>query len=144
MGEHKLPRRTLSANWVEPVDVTFDYRHVRTAFERYMGAGWVMSNMGPSGITMWQQRSGYSVIVSEAPLLDGNYWLHASIAHRERMPSYDDLKVLHNAAFNDRYAYQLFVPSSKHYSFHNFALHLWGRSDGTPCTPDFIAELGTI
>lgn len=143
MGEHKLPRNYFANGFVAPVDVTFDHREVRRRFEKYLGAGWIVGNLGPSGIVMRQQRSGYSVIVTEAEI-DGNEWVHASIANKNHMPSYLDLKTLHEAAYGDRYAYQLFMPQEKHYSFHEFALHLWGRSDGQPCTPDFIAELGTI
>lgn len=143
MGEHKSPRNHVVQGFTEPVDVTFDHRAVRRAFEKHLGAGWVVGNLGPSGIVLQNRRTGHSVIVSEAEI-GGADWVHASIAHTNQMPTYADLKTLHVAAFGERHAYQLFVPSDKHYSFHDYALHLWGRSDGTPCTPDFLAELGRI
>lgn len=67
---------------------------------------------------------------------DGAEWIHASIAGSE-MPTYDDLCRVHRAVFRDGYAYQLFVPRDKHVNIHRFALHLYGRLDGKPVTPEF-------
>ncbi len=71
-------------------------------------------------------------------------WIHASISHRDRMPDYDDLALLHRAVFGpDRWAYQVFAPESDHISIHAYVLHLWGRVDGAPQLPDF-GRFGTI
>lgn len=59
------------------------------------------------------------------------------------MPTYDDLCLLHRAVFKDGYAYQVFAPPSRHVNIHQYALHLWGRSDGKPVLPEFGCE-GTI
>lgn len=85
-----------------------------------------------------------SVIVSAAPLPpDDIDWVHASISHRQHMPTYEELALLHTAAFGDGYAYQVFAPPSAHINIHPYALHLWGRLDGAPGLPDF-GEWGTI
>ncbi len=64
-------------------------------------------------------------------------WFHASISRVDEMPSYYDLKLMHDAVFGGGFSYQIFVPPSQHINFHEFALHLWGRADGKPVLPDF-------
>jgi hypothetical protein len=70
-------------------------------------------------------------------------WIHASISRRLAMPTYEELKLMHDAAFNDRWAYQVFTPSAEHVNDHDWCLHLWGRVDGVPMLPDF-AVLGSV
>src|SRR4051812_10851806 len=59
-----------------------------------------------------------SVIVSYAPFpTPGSgevYWVHASISRKCYMPAYEDLKTLHEAVFNDGWAYQVFAPVARH------------------------------
>lgn len=97
---------------------------------------------GPDGWSFVRCTADASVIVSAAR--HGNdEWLHASIACTDRMPSYDDLVLLHNAVFGERFAYQVFAPSTQHVNIHQYALHLWGRLDGKPVLPEF-GLYGTI
>lgn len=99
--------------------------------ERF-GPGWAMRNAVVDG----------SVIVTIAPDDDGVEWVHASIAYRHRLPTYDELCQLHRAVFGDGFAYQQFVPPELHVSIHEHALHLWGRADGKPVLP--VMDQGTI
>jgi hypothetical protein len=94
---------------------------------------------GTDGWSLVRRDGAASVIVSAAPMDDGHEWIHASIAREERMPDYDDLVLLHRAAFGDRWAYQVFAPRRDHVNIHEHALHLWGRVDGQPAIPDFGA-----
>jgi hypothetical protein len=75
----------------------------------------------------------------------GTDWIHASISYqmRSRMPSYNDLKMLHRAVFGDAPAYQCFVPEGEHINQTHNVLHLWGKLDGKPALPNF-GWLGTI
>jgi hypothetical protein len=83
------------------------------------------------------------IIVTVSDHIDGNEWIHASVATPAApMPTYDDLVSMHRAVFNN--AYQQFVPVSSHVNIHPYALHLWGRLDGTPAMPDFGSLLGSI
>lgn len=68
-------------------------------------------------------------------------WVHASIAFRDRMPTYEELASVHWAVFGNHYAYQVFAPEEQHVTFHNHALHLWGRVDGEPVLPEFSVEI---
>lgn len=92
------------------------------------------------GASQWGYRHrnerGASVVVSEETV-DGDEWTHASIAWKDRMPTYNDLKHLKQAVFEDGYAYQVFPPAGQHINNHEHALHLFGRSDGKPALPDF-------
>lgn len=96
------------------------------------------TEFGPTG-WKFDPRPGYDtrVIVTHYDYNTDAEWIHASISLPDRMPTYDDLKHLHQAVFEDRWAYQVFTPSENHVSIHEFALHLFGRLDGEPSLPDF-------
>lgn len=94
----------------------------------------------PFGDNGWALTSAHgdgSVLVTDGEWDDGHTWRHASIARPDRMPTYDDLVLLHQAAFGGGYAYQVFAPPGKHINIHHYALHLWGRADGARVLPDF-------
>lgn len=74
---------------------------------------------------------------------DPREWLHASISHPDRLPTYEELVLLHRAFFRGGWAYQVFAPAASHVDLHPFALHLWGLLDGSPVLPNFGA-LGSI
>ena len=131
MTETKLPRDYLDAReisarlpgWLKP--------------EPFGDDGW--SFEGPAG----QQKRIFVTLDQESD--PDNWWIHASISYSRnwRIPSYSDLKQMHAAVFGDGFAYQCFVPPSKHISITNNVLHLWGRYDGTNVLPDF-GRMGTI
>jgi len=121
-----------------------DYRKIRKAFERHIGPGWTLHAMGPTGIALHHKGSRMGVIVTSAVHPDGNEWFHASVACETKMPTYDDLCVLHAAVWGQEgFAYQVFAPAYRHVNIHAHALHLWGRTDGANVLPDF-GERGTI
>lgn len=100
---------------------------------------------GPDGWAYLHLLVPSSVIVTVAPHGDPiTDWIHASIAHSDEMPTYEDLKMLHQAVFRDGWAYQVFTPPAEHVNIHNFALHLFGRLDGAPVLPDFTDGTGSI
>lgn len=101
---------------------------------------------GADGWIMRLRAGGGSVIVSYAtwPMgADEEDWVHASISFKETMPTYEDLVTLHKAVWKGKgWAYQVFAPDQDHVNIHPFALHLWGRLDGRPVLPDFVAIAG--
>lgn len=99
---------------------------------------------GPDGWSFVNRNEVTSIIVSCAPQDDGGEWVHASIAHKFTMPTYDDLKMLHRVVFAEAWAYQVFAPPSDHVNIHEHALHLWGRLDGKPVLPDFTHGWGSV
>lgn len=101
---------------------------------------------GLDGWSLLSREPGASIIVSVGPVgfgPDQREWIHASISRDDRMPSYDDLALLHRAVFRDGWAYQVFAPSEHHVNLHAHALHLWGLVDGSAVLPNF-GEFGTI
>jgi hypothetical protein len=100
---------------------------------------------GPDGYR-FDRKDGLSrIIVTLGPTpdpADGD-WLHASISVTHRIPTYDELVMLHKAVWPNGYAYQVFAPPSEHVNIHPYALHLWGTLDGLPRLPEFGA-MGTI
>lgn len=108
---------------------------------------------GPDGWSVDENPApdyGRRIIVTLGPLpladdLDdeSQWWLHASISRRDRIPSYDDLVALHKSIWPDGWSYQVFAPPRAHVNIHAHALHLWGRLDGRAELPNFGAH-GTI
>src|SRR5262245_66063129 len=100
---------------------------------------------GPDGWSFVHLREPASIIVTVSPAReDGFEWIHVSVARRDRMPSYEDLKLLHAAVLEGRWAYQVFAPPTDHANIHEHALHLWSRLDGSPALPDFTDGTGSI
>jgi len=97
---------------------------------------------GPNGWAIAREDTGSSIIITVG-VFEGEQWIHASIAHQDHMPTYEELALLHRAVFGDRWAYQVFAPPTDHVNIHPFALHLWGCLDGTNHLPDF-GKNGTI
>lgn len=100
---------------------------------------------GPDGWMLPCLTENGAVIVTTSPLPmdDGNEYTHASMSFADRKPTYDELDLLHKAAFGEGYAYQVFVGGPAHVNIHENALHLWGRADGKPMLVNF-GILGTI
>lgn len=100
---------------------------------------------GEDGWGFLHKRQLSSIIVSRG-VFDGISWTHASISHVDHMPTYEDLKLIHHAVWQERgWAYQVFAPPDDHVNIHANALHLWGRLDGQRPTgiPNFGMN-GTI
>lgn len=100
---------------------------------------------GSTGWSMIRTRRTGSIMVTEVPpgMVDDHAWIHASISRADQLPRYDELALLHRAVFGDTHAYQVFAPAADHINLHPYALHLWGRADGTRALPDF-GQFGTI
>jgi hypothetical protein len=100
------------------------------------GDGWKFDGPDPRDFTR--------IIVSPWIEPGGVEWVHASISHSHGvMPTYGDLKILHQAVFEPGYSYQVFVPPAEHINITANVLHLWGRLDGAPALPNF-GRFGTI
>jgi hypothetical protein len=100
------------------------------------------TEFGPAG---WSLRTNDSVvIVTCAEDDDGIDWRHASMSRPSGVPTYEDLTLLHRAAFPEGgWSYQVFAPPTNHINIHPRTLHLWGHCDGSPALQDFGAR-GTI
>lgn len=126
---------------------TFDADLLRSRMNQVHDLLWLAPTpFGPDGWRMESStgRSSVIVTVSDLPDREDEQWIHASMAHANRDPSYRDLVALHKVAFGDGWAYQVFAPKASHINIHDHALHLWGRLGGDAVLPDFGAYYRSI
>lgn len=117
--------------------MTLDIR----AITKRLPAG-TMGAFGPAGhgfvFDFAREDARIIVTLGAAGPEDRDDRVHASISRGDRMPSYEDLVLLHHVVWGGTgYAYQVFVPRSEHVNIHAHALHLWGLLDGSPELPRF-------
>lgn len=55
----------------------------------------------------------------------GEGWEHVSVAHRTRVPMYDEMAYIARHFWPDQTAMQLHVPASDHINIHPYCLHWW-------------------
>ncbi len=85
-----------------------------------------------------------TLIISENEELDGEYWRHISIAHQQRMPTYEELtNAKRQFAGADERGYLIFPPEKDHVNIHEFALHIFCPIEHNPL-PDFTHGTGSI
>lgn len=85
-----------------------------------------------------------TVIASVGKEPDGKHWLHVSVAHPNRLPTYDEVCQVKDLFIGEeRTAYHLFPKRSKHVNIHPNCLHLWSCLEGD-VTPDFTHGTGSI
>jgi hypothetical protein len=90
-------------------------------------------------------RHGKSTVAFSVGRHDGQLWLHVSLGHPERLPSYMDLvEVKRIFVGRDRQAVQVFAREVEHVNIHPRVLHLWTSlepaGDGLPA----FGRYGTI
>lgn len=58
---------------------------------------------------------------------------HVSVARRDRLPIWDEIKAARAAFFEDRHNVAQFLPPQAEYvNVHQFCLHLWAKPNGEP------------
>jgi len=101
--------------------------------------GWELAQRGADGEGWLHQPSGMTAIWSLAREQDGRVWLHASMAHPKRIPTWEDLKRLRAWLVPlDRYVYQVLPPLDRYVNLNPNVLHLWAVVDGPEPLPDFL------
>lgn len=116
--------------------------------ERLGGKSW-MPPMGHGTGWRFQRLDDTLVVLVTAacwPDLPDVPIIHASISRHTpvRIPTYDDLQLLHRAVWPAGNALQAFVPSADHINIKSTVLHLWGRSDNQRLWPVDFGRFGTI
>ncbi len=105
-------------------------------------SGWTFADRGLDGCTL-QNAWGLSIIATAATERDGKEWVHVSIAHRKRMPTWEELRDAKTLILGDREAYQVFPPQARYVNIHPNCLHVFCCLDG-PQLPDFQIVPGQI
>jgi hypothetical protein len=108
---------------------------------------WIVIEKRMDGSAYQDPLLGLRVIASTFRAQDGKAWLHVSCSRADKLPSWDEMKLVKDLFVGiDRYAYQVFPPKSRYVNFHPHVLHLWSCLDAGPMgevLPDF-AEGGMI
>ena len=87
---------------------------------------------------------GRRVMISVLIEADGHPWLHVSVSHAQRLPTYAELADTKRAFVGpERKAIQVFPAETEHVNVHPFCLHLWCRLDGSSL-PDFSRGRGMV
>lgn len=74
---------------------------------------------------------------------NGEEWVHVSVSHEHRLPSYEEMKEVKRCFIGDhREAYSIWPKLRVHVNVASKALHLWHRADKDPI-PTF-GEQGLI
>ena len=68
---------------------------------------------------------------------DGKRWMHVSCSRRNRLPSWEELRLVKDTFIGrERKAIQVLPPDSEYVNIHGYVLHLWCCLDVDPL-PDF-------
>ena len=106
-------------------------------------SGWSVQPFGPDGAIYRQVHHGpTSVICTVADREDSREWLHVSIAHRSRLPTWEELRWAKDYFIGPgRYACIVFPPLDCYVNIHPNALHLWSPLTGDWPLPEFSGEI---
>ena len=114
------------------------------AIPRIIPPSWFCNGRLSDGAAFTNKVSGLRVITSAAREADGKRWLHVSCSHADRIPEYEELKLVKEVFIGrDRKAIQVFASEKEHVNLNSFVLHLWCCLDGDPL-PDFTRGTGSI
>lgn len=91
------------------------------------------------GATWQHERAPLSIIATVSTERDGREWVHVSVAHRTRMPTWDELREIKEWVLGDAEAYSVLPPKARYVNTHPFCLHLFACLDG-PQLPDFRVD----
>jgi hypothetical protein len=100
---------------------------------------------GEDGLKYINPGARLSAIISEAEELDGRRWLHISVAGRDHLPTWDQLRDAKEWLLGtERYAYQV-LPDRAHYiNLNPNVLHAFAVLDGPEPLPDFTHGMATL
>ena len=103
-------------------------------------------DFGPMGAGYKDTRSQLQVIATVS--LRGDYgddraWLHVSVAHHGRVPTYTEVKKIKDMWFTeDEKAIMVFPPKKFHVNKYENCLHLYGVIEGDDPLPEFSGIVG--
>lgn len=104
----------------------------------------VACQMGKDGAMYRHLLSEVTVIESVAKEQDHRRWLHVSLAHPRRLPTWEEVKMVKSIWIgDDKDAFQVLPRQSKYVNIHPFCLHLYHCLDAIPL-PDFTRGGKTI
>lgn len=117
---------------------------VREHLPLVLPAGWSVVENRFDGSKYLNARSRMAVIASVEEH-DGQRWLHVSCSFPDRLPSWDDLKMVKETFIGrEALALQVLPPETEYVNLHPYCLHLWARIDGVRPVPRFTGSRGVL
>jgi len=96
------------------------------------------------GNAAWYIHRGGLRVCVEVEMNESDRWIHVSLSRPDRIPTYNDLKLVKELFIGaDRKAIQILPSRSEHYNLHEFCLHLYSPFDKDPL-PDFRHSTGAL
>ncbi|HEV8639413.1 MAG TPA: hypothetical protein VG370_34830 [Chloroflexota bacterium] len=93
-------------------------------------AGWRKVLDGLDGAAYETPRAeGLRAVLSGATESDGRRWLHLSLSHRQRLPTWDELRRTKEAFLGDRYALTVLPPPDRYVNLAPHVLHCFALAD---------------
>ena len=104
---------------------------------------WRIDTVLADGIRYVRRLPPMRAIVSVSKEYDGRRWVHLSLSHRDRLPTWRELRDAKEMFLGDVYAYQVLPIRERYVNTHPNVLHLWHCLDENPL-PDFTRGTGSI
>lgn len=119
--------------------------HSRSLAESLNGSGWKLLERRGDGEQWLGRVRGQPLIAiwSIATEEDGQDWLHVSVSHKSRVPTWNEMSAVKALFVGDRWAAQLHPPQDQYVNDHPNVLHLWSPLGAWPL-PDFTQGSGSI
>jgi hypothetical protein len=105
--------------------------------------GWYVDDRRLDGARYYCPSRKLIAIVSISVESDGRRWLHMSLSHWNRVPTWGELRDAKQLFLGDVYAYQVLPPKSQYVNINPKVLHLWHCLDGAPL-PEFSRGSGSL
>ncbi len=107
-------------------------------------AFWETIDVAVDGRAYRNNLASLACIVSAGQELDGRTWIHMSLSHPSRLPTWRELVEAKELFLGDRYAYQVLPPRDKYVNIHPHVLHLFAVDGGEEPLPDFTQGSGSL
>ena len=112
---------------------------------RVLPPAWEEVERDVSGAKYIARSRNLVAIVSGAFEQDGRAWLHLSVSHRNRVPTWQELAWCKQVFLGDREAYQVLPPRARYVNIHPTVLHVFALLDESDAAlPDFTRGTGSI
>lgn len=107
--------------------------------------GWSLAETRSDGAAWYNKNRCLAVIASASNEADEKTWLHVSVSHSARMPTYEEMALVRKHFIgDDLYALMVFPPKEYHVNIHKYCLHLWSCLVGEYPLPEFTRGTGGI
>jgi hypothetical protein len=106
---------------------------------------WTILETEEDGAKYMSRRLHLTAILSCAKENDGRAWLHLSVSHRDRIPTWTELRDTKELFLGDREAYSVLPPKARYVNIHPNVLHLFALLDkDAVALPDFTHGTGSL